>query len=312
MFPKINLLCIVYALCVQNAQSLDFWFDTAAGIKSGIVQEYVYEGEKCISRLDWQNTIVPTVSIFGNMDFFNFYIRIGAEFSIPVQSGIMEDYDFLISGSDEPSLYSFHNSYIDKDFSGFFALGYRFAVKKWRFIPNIAFTYTNRKWSAADGYLQYPVSGPWTGNETKEKITGTIISYEQVLWFPFVSTAVGYFLTPRWALFLEGTLYPYIWAQTRDSHFLRDKQFYDTMEGGLGGVFGLKVCLYPTGEDGGVALSFVAMYEIMSNIRGPTSSNNIGLEEGAFLITENYTAKTESKVFRIQIVASIKLPSFRT
>jgi outer membrane protease len=106
--------------------------------------------------------------------------------------GRMEDYDFLIAGSNEVSHYSRHESYLDKDFTGTLALSYVIRLGVWNLEPGIGFSYSNRKWSAQDGYVQYPISGIWNGNEPKQSVSGTIISYEQALWFPFISLNVAY------------------------------------------------------------------------------------------------------------------------
>jgi outer membrane protease len=289
------------------ASALDFSFDFGAGVKTARTHEYVYEGDKCISRLDWNDAAVPVVSFSGTLEVFNFFIQSGMTLTVPVQSGTMEDYDFLMEGSNEPSLYSFHDSYLDKDFSCSFALGYRFKTKKWVLSPSAGFSYYNRKWSASGGYLQYPASGLWTGTEPKQNLNGTIIGYEQVLMSPSVSLQAGYALTSRFALFASGNFYPYVWAHSVDSHFLRDAQFYDTMEGGMGYAFELGGAFSPS-KNSAMTFCISLQYEAFRNVAGTTASNVIGLTEDANTIDEGYSSKTENSAFRVVLGVRTAVP----
>jgi hypothetical protein len=69
------------------------------------------------------------------------------------------------------------------------------------------------------GYRQYPVYGPWTGTEPKQTVAGTVITYEQALWFLFIPIEAGYILKNRFGFFLSGIINPSVWSKTIDTPF---------------------------------------------------------------------------------------------
>lgn len=109
------------------------------------------------------------------------------------------------------------------------------------------FSYMDFKWSAQDGYLQYPTTGapygmspftpgtytPWSPGETKTPIYGTGILYE--------ATWVGFALGVRSRYqFLDGfsvdasfAFTPILSCYTEDNHVLRQLDFYSTLSGGF-------------------------------------------------------------------------------
>ena len=176
-----RIFLLILSLNLSTLSAIDFTYETSIALRNSVTKEYVYEGEKCISRLDWIDNIIPILSFTGQGEFFNVIIRTRIDTAVPVKSGVMEDYDFLIEGDSAPSQYSRHDAYGDKDFSCMFETGYRFRFSGWEIPPALGFSYINRKWTAQDGYLQYPVYGKWTGDEPKQNIVGTVISYEQAV-----------------------------------------------------------------------------------------------------------------------------------
>jgi hypothetical protein len=191
---RIFLLILPFNFSIISA--IDFTYETSITIRNTVTKEYVYEGEKCISRLDWIDDIVPILSFTGQGEFSNVMIRTRIDTAVPTKSGVMEDYDFLLEGDNAPSQYSKHDAYIDKDFSCMFEAGYRLRFSGWEIQPALRFSYINRKWTAQDGYLQYPVYGKWTGDEPKQNIAGTVIGSETSVCFVGLS---GYTRSSRGA-----------------------------------------------------------------------------------------------------------------
>jgi outer membrane protease len=296
----------VPAQAQAKAASVFNWeFQTAFGIKSAQTREYVYQNGKQISRLDWTDYIAPFAAFSTLFSVFNITAGAGISLSIPVQSGIMEDYDFLIAGSDAASLYSRHDSYLDKDFSCYAELGYVFKIKTFYIFPAAGFCYENRKWSAADGYLQYPASGAWTGSEPKENVYGTVISYEQAVWHPALSLCAGYIYKQIIDVSLYGKFYPYLWSESIDSHFLREPpvRFYDTLKGGIGGKFGLQTAFSPAK---GIALVLSIEYEMLTSAKGASSSGTIGKGNGVLVLDEAEGAKMERGAFAASLGVRVK------
>jgi outer membrane protease len=140
------------------------------------------------------------------------FVRAGLLSAIPPQSpaGKMQDYDFLLADASKASHYSSHDAYLDKHFQLSAALGYVFSPRNFEITPAIGYLFINRKWSAVDGFLQYPEAGAeWTGSEAEETVAGTVVTYEQVMHIPFLSAGIAY-KTARQRIELTGSLSPFM------------------------------------------------------------------------------------------------------
>jgi outer membrane protease len=261
------------------------------------------ENSEGISRLAWKDSFVPVVSMAGNGEYRNFFIRASLRSAMPVQSGAMEDYDYLIPTSDAPpSHYSRHQAYLDKHFDISTEFGYTFKTPyHWDLSLFGGFLYRNRKWSAADGYLQYPLDGgAWTGNEPHQDVTGTVISYEQAIWFPTIGFIIQGHLVGPLDISLKTYYYPYLWAETVDTHFLRSLRFYDALQGGIGGL-GEVTIRFNFGVGGKTALFLSGAYEVIGELTGATASGPIGVVDGSLQTDEGYGSGLESKTWHITL-----------
>jgi outer membrane protease len=285
-------LAMVLSFQIPPAHAAEFAFATEAGVLAGTTNEYVYEGDKCISRLDWKDNAIPVVSFSGQAALFGAFLRLEMASAVPAQNGTMEDYDFLVAGSDEPSLYSQHDAYLDKYFDSSLTLGYDLRLLNWRIVSSMGFAYRNRKWTAADGFLQYPVSGLWTGDEPKQEVYGPVISYEQALWFPVITLKAGYVLKERFLFSAGGSLYPVMWGDTIDNHLLRSEQFYDAMREGFGENINIGF-QYNFGGKERIALEVSAGYEKIA-LKGTTAMKETGVSDGELILTEGYSSRMES------------------
>jgi outer membrane protease len=72
--------------------AIDFTFETSVAIKNAITSEYVYEGERCVSRLDWIDNGIPIFSFTGQSEVFNVVIRTKIDMAIPAKSGVGVSY----------------------------------------------------------------------------------------------------------------------------------------------------------------------------------------------------------------------------
>jgi outer membrane protease len=272
--------------------AVDFTFETMGGMTAGATHEYVYEGDKCVSRLDWKDGAIPALSFSGEAALRGAFLRLDMLSAIPVQNGTMEDFDFLVAGGDEPSLYSKHEAYLDKHFDVSVALGYDLHILNWRIAASAGFAYRNRKWTAQDGFLQYPESGLWTGDEPKQELYGPVISYEQAVWFPIITLNVGYVLKERFLFSAGGSLYPVMWGDTVDNHLLRSEQFYDAMREGFG--WGVKIdAQYNLDNGKRIALKATVGYEKIA-LKGSTAMRKTGVSDDKLIATEGYGSRMES------------------
>jgi plasminogen activator len=285
-------LAIFFHQIVLAQSNISFSLASEGGAFGGTTHEYVYEGGKCISRLDWKDSAVPALSFSGQAELSGVFLRLEMTSAVPVQCGTMEDYDFLDAGSNETSLYSKHNAYLDKYFDSSVSLGYDLRLRNWRIIPSAGLGYRNRKWTAADGFMQYPASGLWTGDEPKQELYGPVISYEQAVWFPVITLKTGYAPSKRFLLWVSGSLYPFMWGDTIDNHLLRSEQFYDTLREGFGGGTNIGFQYYFNGKER-IALEVSAGYETIT-LKGKTAMRETGVSDGTLLVTEGYGSRMKN------------------
>jgi hypothetical protein len=87
----------IFYFIFLSANGLEFDIILDAGLQTGTVQEMAYEGNKMISRLDWNDILLPTSGITGILGLNNIFLKMGIKFAVPVKGGIMEDYDYCVA-----------------------------------------------------------------------------------------------------------------------------------------------------------------------------------------------------------------------
>lgn len=282
--------------------------DVSGGMLYGTAHEYVLveEDGSTLSRLDWDEKLVPTVSVAGRARLFDVFASAGVQLAAPFKGGFMEDWDWL-GEPERATNYSRHSAFLENDFIASFGLGYTFAFSDWtplqiplRLTPLAGFRYRIRKWTASGGYTEYPPGSP------QEKLTGAVISYEQTLSSLSAGLEAEYQASRTVALKLRGSVYPYSWAHTLDTHFGRDEdkrtedpgikglQFYDKMGGGIGGSAQLSALYRPFALPGAPAFTCSLSYEHIGRLTGRTASGYIGAGDYELGWSEGYGSQTES------------------
>lgn len=301
-FLKIVFFIFTAFLGAEQQSIFGFGLNTYLGIKNGNVQELVFEDKTQISKLIWNQSISFQVGTDIDLRIWRFFLKMNLNTSIPIKCGDMEDFDYLTPNTNKISHYSKHDAYLDKDFYITTYLSFRIHINKkhYSLFPLAGFTYQNRKWSAQNGYLQYPIlSGqPWKGNEPKENLTGTIMSYEQAVWYPFVGIESKILINNKWSFGLIGFYYKYICIDSIDNHFLRLKQFYDIMRDGNGGKIEGWVIFKPIKYNGNFGFKISFNYEYFKAY-GNTSYNNIGINKHPFIQSNNFGSGTKSSLFSL-------------
>ncbi len=302
---KISLICIfVLNIVIPVFSFSNFWWNISLNFegKTGSTDELVFENNKKISLLEWETPFLPAISFRNQLGLSNFVFDIFYSSAIPVKMGTMCDYDYILGTSNNISNFSKHELFVDKDFSVGTNFGWKsLCFEKIFFIPNIGFSYTNKKFSAQNGYLQYPQNGnSWTGNEDKENLLGTVISYEQSIWTISVGMKFGLKITEDFQFGLETKYYPYVHIDSIDSHFLRQVQFYDSMKKGCGGklIFDINAFPFQTNKELGLKISCI--YEKIS-CRGLSYFANIGLSSSSFTKLDNVVSGLDSEYFSISV-----------
>ncbi|MCX7656803.1 MAG: omptin family outer membrane protease [Treponemataceae bacterium] len=277
----------------EKKVGFSFNLATETGFSWGSVEELVYQEGRQISRLVWDVRWVPSLGIKGVLKYCWLIGIIEASTAFPIRSGALKDFDYLLEDPTKPSHYSWHEAYLDKDMCLGFSLGLQLPLGEiWVLVPRVGVTYQNRKWSGQNGYLQYPNTGYWTGNESQQSVAGTVISYEQALWYPSLSLAVEWLISSPIGLSVLATWIPYLEIQALDNHFIRNPpvQFYDRLLNGMGiegevKLFWYNEEKYISKESWYMKLAFRSF-----SVMGTTSSRTIGLGDGTFIRDSSYTA----------------------
>lgn len=254
-----------------KSNSIFFEFKTGFGVCSSITNELIFENDKTISKLNWIQYASPLCMVNGRLVFYNFFCEFLTSFCVPFRCGVLHDYDYLEKSSTKATQYSKHDIYLDKFFDLSSRFGYEFHINSWFIAPIVDVKYSMRKWEAHDGFLQYPTSGFWVGDEPKNYVMGNIISYEQSILLPELSLIVRKILPNDFSIFSSFTVCPYCVVDTLDSHFMRSKQFFDTMRGG----FSIKA-------DFGFSykrFDFSFSHRYLKVLNGTTKSTPIGFEK---------------------------------
>jgi hypothetical protein len=162
-----------------------------------------------------------------------------AKFGFPMNSGIIEDRDWLDGDDIFVTHYSRHDAYSNYSFWIDFSAGYSWVlVSKTVFTLYAEFSYMRFSWDANDGYTQYATEyaqnqyNPWDPSLPKRKVQGTGITYTQnwltmapAVYFLFQVTgflAIGF--SAAWA--------PFVYGVCVDEHIKRYLLFEDYLSGG--------------------------------------------------------------------------------
>ena len=273
MKKLISLLFAAVLLC-SALHAKVFTFDASAGVKTGRVKEFVISDLGTISELDWNADVVPFMKASGRINVFNAVLDLSVSSAIPVRTGSIQDYDWVTSGISGifgyPVQYSTHDCYLDKMFTLEAKTGYCFHIFSLDLLPEAGIDYRNRKFSARNGWGQYSTDGsPITDSIEKTYFSGTILSYEQQLVLPFASLEAGYTFFSGLSVALSGRVYPFIAADSIDSHYTTKTQYFDSMRGGFGFSVGTSVQYRQFGLS--------VEYEYMKCVSGSSKSAAVGV-----------------------------------
>ena len=107
-------LFIFCPLFLANAQGFSFLLETSAGFMSGQTNEYVYHGDRQISRLEWEQRAVPYIHAALNLEYSQFFLRGAVRSAVPVRSGLMRNHDYLLPNSNAMTHFSQHDNFLDR------------------------------------------------------------------------------------------------------------------------------------------------------------------------------------------------------
>lgn len=291
---KYLFLSLILCICVtKNAYTKIFSPSIKTGIKYCSVYELLNSKYSSVSKLVWKNPLNPYFGFNGNIYVSNFICNVDIDFSISNAWGIMEDFDYYMSG--EICQYSKHTNHLDNDHSFYVDFGYDFNLKKLSVTPMIGCQYQSREFSAVNGYLQIPEIGKnWEGNEEKRIISGKGIDYEQKLFLPFIKMSINYSFKKDFSIRGSIRFSPYLYATCTDTHYFRNKQFIDKINGGF--------CLCGEAKLHLKKYSFVFSNEYLKTFpNAETYTQDIGITDSKRYLCKNYIPGIESSIWYVGI-----------
>lgn len=302
------VFCMAVTPLPAETQDFSVSVEARAGMLHGNTQEYVYNGSKQISRLEWDEKTVPYTQVALGFAWKRLFLCGTAQTAVPVKSGVMRNYDYLLPNSNALTHFSRHDAWLDRHNTYDIGIGYGFAVQNWRISPSIGFLYANRKWTAADGYLRYAPEGEALadGNGQERNVTGAVITYEQKISYLYAAVAARYYLLDSIILGAHFRLYPYIWAESMDHHLLRSTEFFDSMPGSIGGSLGLEIGYRPARLK---QLELVAgcTFEKLFKTKGATAQRTTGLTSPSFKPSSTHSSGYDGELWDVCIGARYAL-----
>jgi outer membrane protease len=228
---------------LAGAQQVSFSVSATAGVFVGGATEVVLDQGYKVSELDWP--LLPVITSGLTLDLttrVGFRAILALQKGFPGFDGSMTDSDYL-NGDGVTTHFSQSDSYSEGMTILDARLGWSFRVatgggREGEIFPFLSFQYLQLKWSAHDGYLQYPSEQsppytPWSASETKVPVYGTGIIYEQDYYIPAIGLTGTIPLSSSVKLTLSFTFSPYLWCNDIDDHVFRLIDFYTYMRGGF-------------------------------------------------------------------------------
>ncbi len=276
----------------DKQSNFSYFVAMSTGVEFGDIRELVFQptgsGEKkLLSELQWQHLFSSYIEASSSFRYKKFFFDLKLRTAIPSRVGEVYNSDYLIPDSPAKTNFSMHENYLDKSFSLFF-MG-KFPLKlhsKWIVLPSIGLSIENKKWSAMHGYKQYsPINNPQaiTDETPKVPLYGNIISYDQLIIYPVIGVENQIEISKNIILNLGTFIYPYIYINAVDSHYLRNREFRDSMHGFLGIRTTIETTVFPFKNNQDIGLTFSTSYE-KYQANGDTTLAEIGELEGSNIL----------------------------
>ena len=237
----IGLLISIFAaleLFAIDNNDLSFRITPRFEFVNGSINEYVFNEandntDNKESQLDWDLKAIPVFGINADFNLFR-YINIGLDGSIgiPVQSGNMQDYDWLNykywpnDPATQLTNYSIHDNYLLKYLTFSVSGGVNIQIPgNITITPKIAYYYELISFDGRDGYKTYKQD-----NWIPEDFSGKVISYMQEMNAMFLGFSLIFDNIPRTTLYADFKVSPKMtFINAIDYHYVRYEAFWDKM-----------------------------------------------------------------------------------
>jgi outer membrane protease len=278
----------------------------------GQANEYVYNQDVSAdykdSELDWPFEPLFYVGAGLALDSkLGIFATLDLRQGLSGKTGTMTDSDYL-NGDGVKTNLSESDCYTERALLLDLKLGYNlpYFSDPFKLGAYLGFSYMDLKWSARDGYYQYPSYGsgyqdygpgnislgnyePWSAGETKTPLYGTGILYEQAYLLALFGVQASYKLGDAFTLGAACSIAPIAYCYTEDNHELRTIDFYSKLSSGLmlEPSVSLKYALKP-----GAALRLDVAYRQVTSLKGDITQVNQGTTSTSSL--GNYYAGPDS------------------
>lgn len=237
----------------QNQGKGELWslsFSPYAGIRNGVQQEFVFVenvlGENAaLSELNWDMKNLYLAGINAKGKFYGVFVEAGFKSALTVKCGTIADSDWSnvegVSPLDEKYFYKTHYSEHDNNVKSYYELsikaGYDFNLsEKITVSPFVQLEYWNSDFLGQNGTGWYVTSGnypytQWETYGTKNDYTGQdVIRLERIVYSAWAGFSFKADVNDRFSLLYGFAFCPYINVKSLDSHFTRNRYFYDEMD----------------------------------------------------------------------------------
>jgi outer membrane protease len=237
--PALALFFSITALRFSFAEGrLSLSLESGFGLLYGSAREIVYDGGYMLSELVWPSEPL----IYGGLRLGikspgGFVARLDVKAGLPGPVGTITDSDYL-NYDGVKTHFSAHNCSAERAILLDAKAGWAFPLSRaFSLSLMAAFSTMNFKWSAKDGYMQYPSEDlapytPWSSSAPKTAVYGTGIIYEQTYFIPGLFLGIDGSLSS--SLELRGGFFysPYVICDDVDNHEFTGADYYEHMSGG--------------------------------------------------------------------------------
>jgi outer membrane protease len=226
-----------------SAQAFPLSITTSTSTLLGWAKEFVYDNGYTESELDWP--LLPAFSAGLTLsvgETEGFLASVDLQVGIPTRTGTMTDSDFL-NGDGVKTHFSASDGVLESALLLNVQAGWAFSFMvfgsgKGFLEPFLGFEYLRMEWTAQNGYLQYPPETsypytPWSPSTPQTPVYGTGIIYTQNYVIPTGGVKLSLPIVKAFTVVISFTFSPYLWCWDKDSHLLRQLDFYSSMHGGI-------------------------------------------------------------------------------
>jgi outer membrane protease len=248
------VLWLVSAVAPASADDFTLSASTSTGVLYGVAKEFVYSTSDfngksyTLSELEWE--VKPLFYAGASLELSTLAgltASLDVRMGVPGKTGSSTDSDWLNyndNGDPVKTNFIFSDCYTERAILLDAQVGWQFPLASWLSLePFAAFGLMDFKWTARDGYFQYPpgwfgagASKPYPPASTrpKEHEAGACIIYEQTWFIPAAGITATFNAGKVFRISASFAITPFVFCNDVDNHEFEDSiDFYDTMRGGL-------------------------------------------------------------------------------